>query len=470
MYDRIDVRRPCARSLATALLLIAAVTNLADAADAGNPIAPPYRLAAFSADVTIPLGHRCMGVLPTKSKSIADPLYAHGFVLLGPDEPIVYCAVDWCEIRNGAYDAWRDALAEAAGTTRRRVLVSAVHQHDAPVVDREAAELLDAAGLKGELYDEAFHDRAVARVAEALKASLAHATPITHLGMGQAKVDRVASNRRVVRPDGRVGFDRYSRSGGDPFHRDQPEGLVDPYLKTLSFWNGDKPVLALHVYATHPMSNYGAGRVSANFVGLARERRQRDDPSVHQIYATGCSGDVTAGKYNDGSPASRLALIDRIHGAMVAAWKDTRRVPLRRVAFRTTDVDLAFNPADNLTEAALAAALADTSLPVEKRVLAAMGLSSRRRVAAGRKIDVPCIDFGDAQVVLFPAEAFVGYQLMAQQMRPDSFVVSIGYGECWPGYIPTESAFNEGFHDMWLWAAPGSEARLRAAVERVLRP
>ena len=50
-----------------------------------------HRLASFSVDVTIPLNHRCMGVLPTKSKKVVDPLYAHGFVLLGEGKPIVLC-------------------------------------------------------------------------------------------------------------------------------------------------------------------------------------------------------------------------------------------------------------------------------------------------------------------------------------------------------------------------------------------
>ena len=62
------------------------------------------KLATFSVDATIPLGHRCMGVLPTKSERVADPLYVHGFVLLGADKPIVLWAVDWCGIRNRGYD------------------------------------------------------------------------------------------------------------------------------------------------------------------------------------------------------------------------------------------------------------------------------------------------------------------------------------------------------------------------------
>ncbi|MCP4813427.1 MAG: hypothetical protein GY888_13025, partial [Planctomycetaceae bacterium] len=60
--------------LGLALLLSLSASSESRAAEQAT-----YRLARFSADVTIPLNHRCMGVLPTKSKKILDPLYAHGF-------------------------------------------------------------------------------------------------------------------------------------------------------------------------------------------------------------------------------------------------------------------------------------------------------------------------------------------------------------------------------------------------------
>ena len=98
----------------------------------------------------------------------------------------------------------------------------------------------------------------------------------------------VASNRRVLGPDGKVKFTRTSATKNKEA-RDAPEGLIDPKLRTLSFWDGEKPLAALHFYACHPMSYYGDGRVSADFCGLARQKRQ-DETGVFQVYFNGCGG------------------------------------------------------------------------------------------------------------------------------------------------------------------------------------
>ncbi len=108
-----------------------------------------YRVATFQADITIPLGHACMGGGVADAKEIGDPLWAKGFVLLGPDPPVVVVALDWCQCNNDSYDRWRDALARTASTTRQRVMLATVHQHDAPIFDLTAQRLLDAQGMVG---------------------------------------------------------------------------------------------------------------------------------------------------------------------------------------------------------------------------------------------------------------------------------------------------------------------------------
>lgn len=430
--------------------------------------ASKFRIATFSADVTCPIGHPLIAGLRQPAKKIVDRLEARGFVLTGVEKPIVLCAVDWCEIRNQSYDNWREALAKAAGTTRERVLLTSIHQHDAPVTDVGAAKILAEAGLKGAMFDPDFEQKCIERAAAALKASLSKATPVTHIGIGKAKVEKIASNRRVVREDGSVTYARGSNSGGNKYYREAPVGQIDPWLRTLSFWNDDKPLMALHAYATHPMSYYGRGGVSADFVGMARRLMQREHPRVFQIYASGCSGDVTAGKYNDGSPQNRPVLAKRLFEAMKESWESTKRVPLKSAAFRSAKLDLPFRSAKSHTEAALAKVVADRKASGRNRILAAMGLSSRQRGRAKRKIDFPCVDFGDAQLVLFPGEAFVGYQSLAQKQRPKSFVMSLGYGECWPGYIPTTRSFKDDFRDSWLWVGPGSDKKIEAGLRKIL--
>src|SRR5262245_42886826 len=105
----------------------------------------PWSLTSFSADVTIPPGHPCMGGGIAPARTIVDPLEAIGFVLKGGTlpAPVVVMAIDWCEIRNDAYDRWREVLAQSAGTDPQHVMVAAVHQHDAPISDIKAQRLLE---------------------------------------------------------------------------------------------------------------------------------------------------------------------------------------------------------------------------------------------------------------------------------------------------------------------------------------
>jgi hypothetical protein len=465
--DTLSSPAPLSRRQWLRLLAVSAGAGLGLEAPAEPPAA--FQLASFAAEVTAPLGHPLMGGGIKPAEKIDDPLYTHGFVLSGGAKPIVLAAVDWCEIRNDAYERWRNALAEAAGTVPERVLVSCLHQHDAPIADLEAQRLLDKEKAAGKICFPEFHDKAVATVAGAVRDALKSPRRVTHFGTGQAKVEKVASNRRYPGPDGKPLFNRTSATR-DAKAREQPEGTIDPWLKTLSFWDGDEPVLALACYATHPMSYYGKGGVSADFVGLARKRRQADDPKVFQMYVSGCSGNVTAGKYNDGSPDNRPVLADRIYQAMTTAWKNTERRPLRQFDFRVTPLRLEPRDGPGFTVADLQKRLTSDSRPFGQ-CLAALGLSWRKRADAGHKIDLPVLDLGSAVLLLLPGESYVEFQLLAQKLRPDDFVVTLGYGECAPGYVPIERAFEEhdGNLSDWCWVAPGAEKAMTAALEAALR-
>lgn len=429
-----------------------------------------FSVATFRADITVPLGHALMGGGIAPARQVLDPLYAHGMVISGGESPVVLVSLDWCEMRNGAYDHWREELARAAGTHPPCVLLACIHQHDAPVVDYEAQQLLDEVGLEKSLCDRAFVEECLKRVTVALREALAHPVPVTHIGTGEARVEGVASNRRVVLPDGRVSYERNSATKDEAI-RDAPEGLIDAQLKTLSFWNEDTPVAAISAYATHPMSYYGRGRVSADFIGMARQQRQEETPEVFQMYFSGCSGDVTAGKFNDGAPENRRVLAEKIRAAMAMAWANTTRQPLDAIKVNSAPLQLTPKTTGAFSEEELQRTLRNGSATIFNRNLAGMGLSWARRIKAGRPIEVSAVDFGAAQFLLMPAESFVHYQLVAQTLRPEQFIITSGYGECAPGYIPSDAASLEGFNDAhsWCWVAPGAEQPMVAAMRQALK-
>jgi hypothetical protein len=427
------------------------------------------RLAHFSADVTVPAGHGMMGGA-WLSKTVLDPLDAHGIVLFsGSQQPVVLVSVDWCEIRNQAYQRWQTVLADAAGTSPDRVLISTVHQHDAPVADLEAERMLRERHLAGTVCDRDFHEKTVQQVAAALADARSSAKPVTQLGMGQAKVKEVASLRRYLTADGTVHFNRMS-SSNIPEAIAAEEGGIDPWLKTLSFWNGETALAALSFYAVHPMAFYGKGEVSADFPGLARRKRQEQTPGTEQIYFSGCSGNVVAGKYNRGRPEDRPALAERLRAAMEEAWQQTKRVPITDFQFREVPLELEPRDSEGFTVPEMEAQLVPGVKPF-KQCLAAMGLSWRKRLDTGRPITLPALDFGPAQLLLLPGESYVEYQLAAQQMRPESFVCVAGYGDGATGYIPTEKYVKEGDTNLndWCWVAPGSESRMMDGLRSVLR-
>jgi hypothetical protein len=425
---------------------------------------PALHLATFSADVTPPLGHPLCGGWIEPVRAVDDPLRALGVVLLGMGKPVVLCAVDWCGIRNDAHEAWRKALAEAAHTVPSHVAVQCVHPHNAPFADLEAEKLLQAAKGPPSL-DLKFHEAAVSKTAEAIKTSLAHTMAFTRIGTGQAKVDRVASNRRIVGDDGKVKSIRYSATK-DPKIQAEPEGLIDPWLKTLSFWDGDKPRVALHYYATHPMSYYGDGRVTSDFCGLARDKRRQDEPGVFQVYFTGCAGNITAGKYNDGAKENRPILRDRIYDAMKAAWEVTKRQEVKEWQWRVEPVKFEPRREKSFGAEESRRILEEVKENKARRGNGAFQLAWLKRI--DRPIEFTCLDLGVAQVLHLPGEPFIEYQLAAQDLKRDSFVCVAGYGDDGPGYIPSDKAFLEGGYEPTVALAAPSEGLMKKTLAKLL--
>lgn len=426
---------------ATAAAGVAPLALAADSKPADLAVAP------FRFDVTPPVGHSLCGGWIKPVVAVDDALEAVGFVLLGAGKPVVLCAVDWTGLLNGAHVAWRAALAEAAGTTPDRVAVHCVHQHNAPFADTDAEKIVAAQGDLPHIVELDFFRTCLDRGRKAVAEGLKQSRRVTHVAAGQAKVDQVASNRRILRDaSGKVIGSRTSATR-DPKLRALPEGLIDPWLRTVAFYDRDTKLAACHYYATHPMSYYGDGRVSSDFVGLARKQRQAEEPGCAHVYFTGCAGNVTAGKYNDGAKEARPVLARRVYEAIVAADRTLKPEPVGSAAWRTHDV--LPPPRAGVAAEQLEQQIANKKAAVVNRNRPSYQLAYIRRTEAkAPPIVLSSLHVNDVALLHLPAEMFVEYQLRAQAVAPGKFVATAAYGDGGPWYIPTREEYPAGGYEV----------------------
>jgi hypothetical protein len=452
------------------------------------------RIATFESDATPPLGYD-MGY--SVVKGVAAPLQAKGVVITGAGKPIVMVAVDWMEIDGRARDEWHALLAKAAGTTPDRVALQALHQHDAPginffIFDERARHGVAKPVPAGVPNERVWVRSVMKKSAAALTKALRDARPVTHVGLGKANAEMIGANRRLMGANGRVAMHRQSTSTNiypaevaaqikvdadadghhlSIFHPEDakaaPEGLMDPAVRVISFWNGNRQLASLTYYASHPQVSFGKGLPTPDFVGLARERRQKET-GVFQVYFTGAGGNINLGKYNDGSDRAREEFTGRMLDAMRRASAATERfaVTPAEVEWRTVDISLPAKYGAFKDEARAVAA--DTARPSGARV-AAIGKYVRAQ-ALEDGTTLAALRLRQDFAVYMPGELFVEYQLGAQAMRPESFIAMASYGEQY-AYIGTEKAYGEGGYEITVsFTTLAAEKVITDGVRKLLAP
>ena len=424
------------------------------------------RLATFRFDVTPPEGHSLCGGWIRPVVGVDDPLEAMGYVLLGIGKPIVVCAVDWTGLANSAHIQWRKALADAARTTIDRVAVQCVHQHNAPFACMDAQAIVQEQGDLPDIVNPVFFDRCLKNAGDAVTKSLKKTTPVTHIAHGEARVEKVAANRRIIGLNGKLISQRGS-SSRKPEHHRFPEGLIDPILKTVAFYNGNKKLVASHFYACHPMSYYGDGRVSADFCGLARRRMQKQEPDCLHLYFNGCGGNIGAGKYNNGSKEARIELTQRMFDGITTSYAMLKPEPIRSFAWETEDILPPLDPRFN--EEQLLVGIRNKTNRVVARNRPSYTVAFIRRVKEGIPITLSSLHVNDISMLHLPAESFIEYQLRAQAIAPNRFVACAAYGDGGPWYIPVKEAYPQGGYAVGVaWCSPQIDPLMSNGIQTLL--
>lgn len=397
-------------------------------------------MAVFEVDASPEIGSP-LAYDPTKE--ITEPLSCKGVIVLGDDRPIVLCAIDWLGVANESGDVFRAALAESVGTEADRVVVHALHQHDAPRCDLTAARILAEHGHAEAHYDVPFIRKVIRSAADAAAVALPLAKSVVSVSVGQADVSSVASNRRMLGPSGKVHTTRYTACK-DPAIRELPVGVIDPTLRLLTFNGTDGPIAALSFYATHPQSYYRTGGANPDFPGMARNLRQQQTGVFH-LHFNGAGGNIGAGKFNDGSHENRQVLASRVAEGMQKAWEARMVSQEIEVSWDSKLVEIPL--AEHLNEKLLAATVANAETAHALRGNAAAKLAYVQRIQSGHKTQISCLRIGTTQLLFMPGELFVEYQLAAQHMKPNSNVMMAAYGEYGTQYIGTRISFGQGGYE-----------------------
>jgi hypothetical protein len=205
-------------------------------------------------------------------------------------------------------------------------------------------------------------------------------------------------------------------------------------------------------------------------VGLARQRLEREE-NVPQIYFTGCAGNITAGKYNDGSARARVELTDRIYAALKKSIASSTRVPVTSLEWRTAQFRPAPRTEPEWQSQSSARILADTNAPAAARLEAALNLAWRERLIRQPELELSLLRLGPVNLLNLPGEAFVEYQLYAQSLLPGGFVAVAAYGEGGPGYICTDASLAEGGYEPTdSRVGSPTEFLLKSAIATLLKP
>ncbi len=437
-------------------ILIAALTP---SATAGSRL----RLATFRCDVTPAPGEPLIWTTP--ASKVEDRLWAKGVVLDDGHARCVLCALDWCGIGGAAYELFRDRIAAAAGIGPERVALQSVHQHTAPYVDGDAYRLLSSFGIPILCMSDDSLRGVSERIAKSAAEACAQLIPFDRVGAGRARVERVASGRRIS-VDGKL-IIRFSTGGSSPELAALPEGPIDPFLETVTLAAGERPLVRLHYYATHPQTFCCDGRISGDFVSAAREALEKEE-GVFQVYFTGCAGDVTVGKYNDKSDEARAGLALRLAQGMRASIASTHFYPATEMRWRVGELRLPVKLSGAESATALSSRLARREFKtLDEAYRAAISLAFSQR---SRPLPTSALEIGAIRVLHLPGEPMLEFQDYARQIGRVDFIAVSGYGDMSPGYLCTDRAFDEGGYEPGASnAGPGTEERVKKTIRKLLR-
>jgi neutral ceramidase len=437
------------------------------------------KAGAAKVDITPPLPAP-YDLLQTATE-VAHPLHARVLYLEDEDDQAVIVALDYEGLLRTAYDRLRDAIAQATGVPRERIVVNCNHSHNAPWVNLDVVELLAPHGIRQ--VDRKHFEGAVTAIAGAARRAKQGMKAVT-LSVGAARLPELAWNRRngyVVPAD----VERFNKK------RKYPVGVSDPTVGLVRIdGEGGKPVAVVSIYASHYMSA-GGGRISSSYPGPAMDAIEKElGQGCVALFLQGCAGNIAP---HPDVPNGSKDAVERA-GAMLAGralsvLKEkmkpiegggftfaSRKVeiplkPLREHGSMDFVRSMFSRPAVNASAKHPPLALEGLerkfgeALELYKRhkddkssysyILNLMAYGDRLTLARNLKAwslyDFQALRAGPLCLVFLPGESFIEFALEIRDHAGCEHTFVAAYNDLTPVYVPDVTAFDEGGYEVGLW-------------------
>jgi len=423
------------------------------------------RLAVFKVDITPPIGFPlAYGV----NNKIDSHIYMSGIILDDGNKRIVFVSADVIGISGDAHIYLRKIIAKASETSVSNVFLHAVHQHDSIRIKFNFECVAKAHGIEPFIIKD-FFDGIMKKIVDAVKKSVSDKwVSIVDIGTSESRLSGLASNRRLLDENGKVHAMRWSMTC-DKDLQDEPVGVIDPILRTLTFNNKQgKPVAALHFYASHPMAAYRRNMVGADVPGVARDYAGKHyGKDVLNIYFNGCGGNVTFGKFAINPPEKSLKILgERLGKGIIRNLNSYDRHPVSKIKIKKASFEIPFMT--KIERDRVYRAFPDDKVA---SIIVEEWTNLKKEWDKWRKVEISRISIGDdIHILSMFGETVVEYQLYAQSLIPEKFLACAAYSNSIYDYIPTAIMFDEGGYetDAGSFTTPDIELLYKEAIKKVL--
>lgn len=433
------------------------------------------RVGRAAVQITPPVGMPLQGSYAQRiAKAVHDELYAKAVVLEKDGSKAALVVCDSIGVPRSVVEEARRIIGSSTGVPGDRVMVSGTHTHSGPLLTWSPL----TRSIGGDLEITRQYIAALpARIAESVR--LAEVDLATaRASATEAQEQDLSINRRWLKRDGSVDWDRKWYPAPDDPDLVRPLGPIDPGIAIVFFESAKSDPLLTYVnFAMHAQCAGGL-EISADYPYALSEVLKVRGAGMLTMFSIGAAGNINPVHLKLERPMAGHARAARVGsilgGDVLKAYSRLQPVRSPDVRVRSEMLHLQLAPlAPDAVQPARDVA-ARFGKPGQPPFLELVHAGKVLDVAAreGRPLDaeVQVVALGrDVAWVGIPGEYFAELGLVIKRASPYPHTVVVELANGSLGYIPNRKAYTEGHYEaVSARCAAGSGEALADAATRLL--